>query len=291
MKQIYFKGDKAQSMWQRTRKAATRFATGSSMRLFPNRTTRWAESILCAASRSKRTLLPLDFVTTEIDIHNHKISVYRAGNFNRSIVFVHGWSGSSADFNAFYQPALNQGFNVITFDHVAHGKSQGRVANLFLFIRATEQVLASHGNQTQISAIVAHSLGGSAVINAVSSAHPNTPIALIAPVIPLFETMYKNVDDFGIARSWLDKLLASLEKRYGKQLKEIDPKLIIANFKNPVLTLHDRDDRYISLQANKQHFSTHVTNSLRETEGLGHFKILAAPSVVSDVVEFVSAHA
>jgi len=285
MKQIYFSNGKDPSLFRRSRKGITRFVTGKFMDLFPATAVRVAERMLCVTSPPRRKLLDLEFSVSELNVYDQQVKVYQSGNFDRSVLFVHGWSGSSADFNAFYRPMLEAGFNIIAIDHVAHGASPGRVANMFLFVRAIEQALiAKHFN---VRAVLAHSMGAAAVLNAMTSKCDDVPVVLISPIIPFFESSYQSVDNFGISTKWVDQLMTAFENRYGRSIDEIDPKLTIQRFSNPVLTIHDRQDRHSSLEVNKPFFTPHIAASLHETDGLGHFKILGAEDVVSKVVGFV----
>ena len=285
MKQIYFANGKDPSLLRRSRKGVTRFVTAASMKLFPNATTRLAERMLCSISPPRRKLIDLAFSTTETDIYDRKIKLHQVGNCSRSVLFIHGWSGSSADFNVFYQPVLDAGFNIIAVDHVAHGASPGNVANMFLFVRAIEQVMTDE--KLSIRAIIAHSMGASAVINALKVEYSSLPVVLIAPVIPFFESLYESVDNFGIATKWVDQLLTVFENRYTRSVDEIDPKCTIQRFTNPVLTFQDRQDKHIQIQTNRKYFTSHVASSLQETEGLGHFRILGDVDVIARSVEFI----
>lgn len=253
---------------------------------FPSVTTRLAERMLCAISPPRRKLVDLPFSKAELDVYEQRAVIHRLGEFDRSVLFVHGWSGSSADFNAFYQPVLDAGFNIIAIDHVAHGASPGKVANMFLFVRAIEQVMAD--SQSNIRAIIAHSMGASAVVNAVHGRHASLPAVLISPVFPFFESLYESVDNFGISTTWVDQLIYVFENRYGRSIDEIDPKLTVQQFTNPVITIQDRQDRHIPLERNKQYFTPHIASSLHETDGLGHFKILGSQDVIQKAVEFVA---
>jgi pimeloyl-ACP methyl ester carboxylesterase len=289
MKQIYFTNGKDPSLFRRSRKGVTRFVTRKSMDWFPDRTTRLAERMLCAISPPRRKLIDLPFSRTELDVYDQRATIHRIGNFDRSVLFAHGWSGSSADFNAFYQPILRAGFNIISIDHVAHGSSPGKMANMFLFVRAIEQVLAD--SQSNVRAIIAHSMGASAVVNAVHSKHVNLPTVLISPVFPFFESLYESVDNFGISINWVNQLITVFETRYGRLIDDIDPKLTVQQFGNPVLTVQDSQDRHIPLERNRQYFTPHIASSLHQTDGLGHFKILGSQDVIQKAVEFVASGA
>ena len=287
MKQIYFTNGRDPSWFRRSRKAVTTFVTGKAMDWFPGATTRLAERLLCVTSPPRSKLAALKLTESDLDVYDQRIKIFKAGASERSILFVHGWSGSSADFNAFFQPVLDAGFNIIAIDHVAHGASPGKWANMFLFVRAIERVLEKHG--AHISAIISHSMGASAVINAVPAQRSAIPGVLIAPVIPFFESLYQSVDNFGIATSWVDSLIDVFEKRYGRSVDEINPKLTIQRFSNPVLTIQDKQDRHVPLETNKQLFTPHLTASLYETSELGHFRILSDQGVIVKSMEFIEA--
>src|SRR5438105_5163681 len=106
MKQIYFTDNKDASILRRSRKAMTKAITSVAMKWMPHATTKLAERMLCVTSPPRRKLIDLKFLVSELDVYDQKIKVYHAGNFDRSVFFVHGWSGSGADFNSFYQPVL-----------------------------------------------------------------------------------------------------------------------------------------------------------------------------------------
>jgi len=284
MKRIYFTHAKEASLFRRVRNATTRGVSSAAMKCFPQSTVKIAERLLCVTSPPRRKLLDLPFSVTELDVYDQRIKMFAAGSHKASVLFVHGWSGSSADFNAFYQPVLDAGLNVIAIDHVAHGASPGKLANMFLFVRAIEEVLAR--DELNIKSVVAHSMGGAAVISAMKPEGNAMPVTLISPVIPFFESLYQSVDNFGISTTWVDELLALCERRYARSIDEIDPKVTMQRFVNPVLTIQDKQDRHVPLETNKQLFTPHLVASLHETDGLGHFKILGAEEVVNRAIQF-----
>ena len=287
MKKIYFSKNKKPSMLRRWRKGAINVLTGFSIEVFPHRTLLVAEKILATPSPSKNALVDLKFSVDELDVYGHKIKIYRAGNFSRSVVFSHGWSGSAGDFNGYYQLLLERGYNVVTLDHIAHGRSAGKTANLFVFTKAMEQVLDIEKNNSEIAGMIAHSMGASAVINSALVQQSTIPAVLVSPVIPFFESLYQSINDFGISEKWLNRLVDVYQTRYGRSIEDIDPKLNINKLFNPLLTIQDRNDRHIPLETNKQYFSPHVAASLHETEGLGHFRILGDQRVISKAINFI----
>jgi hypothetical protein len=286
MKEIYFSKDK-QSLIKRVSKNLVHFGSEAISRGFPNWTVSLAEKVLCSPTPLKKPLALNGFETTQLEVHDQKIQVYSKGESQRIVIFAHGWSGHAGNFTAFYDRFLAQGYRVVTFDHVAHGNSTGSLANLFLFIKGTQAVFQWAAHQGEIAGIVAHSMGGSAMISAMTEKLASVPLTLIAPVIPLFESLQDSVDNFGISQRWLEGLLGHLENRYSLKIENIDPKNRIKQLQNPLLILQDSGDTYIDLEMNKSYLPKEFLGSLVITEKLGHFRILKASPVVEQALGFI----
>ncbi len=285
MKEIYFSKDKP-SLIKRVSKNLVFFSSEAISRSFPNWTVSLAEKVLCSPTAMKKPLKMEGFEQTELAVHDQKIRLYSKGDGSRIVVFAHGWSGNAGNFSAFYDRFLLQGYRVVAFDHVAHGNSTGAHANLFLFIKGTQAVLNWASQQGEIAGIVAHSMGGSAMISSMTPERSAIPLALIAPMIPLFESLYDSVDEFGISRRWLEALLDNLQSRYAIQISNIDPKEKIKTLQNPLLILHDTSDTHVPLQQYKTYLPAELRSSVVTTEKLGHFRILKSSQVADQALGF-----
>lgn len=295
MKEIYFgKGDAG--FLKRVSKNLMFYGTETMGRAFPDWSLGWAEKMLCAPTRPLQPVALAGFEETTLQVRGHELRVYSKGNSNRIVIFAHGWSGNATNFTSFYDRFLEQGYRVIAFDHVAHGNSTGTVANLFMFIEGTRAVLKWAADQVstegEIAGIVAHSMGASAMISVLGAKDKNSPyrripLTLIAPVIPLFESLQISVDNFGISRLWLTNLLRHLEVRYDLRIQDIDPKERIKDLTNPVVIVHDTKDSYIPLELNRQYLPSQLESALVTTERLGHFRILKASPVANQALGFI----
>ena len=98
----------------------------------------------------------------KIQSRGRQISVWKIGE-GPSILFVHGWNGRGAQFQRFFQPALDSGYSVIFFDAPAHGLSEGDMTN---YLEITEFIdkIFNHEIGGDIKGVIAHSLGASAII-------------------------------------------------------------------------------------------------------------------------------
>src|SRR5262249_32679206 len=95
-----------------------------------------------------------------------------------TVILVHVWVGYAAQLFHFVQPRDAAGFRVVTFDMRAHGGSSGRRLSAFgmsRVIRAVGQIFAP------IRGVIAHSLGGTASIIALSQGMQIERAVLLAP--------------------------------------------------------------------------------------------------------------
>lgn len=288
MKQIYFSGNKS-NIFKRGLKATLSYSTSALERTMPSLTILWAEKLLCSPTRSKGlvSLEESGFQAHTLSVYGEDVQVYTKGDLSRAIVFVHGWSGAAGNFQAFFEPVLAEGYGVIAFDHVAHGRSSGKYANLFLFILGLRTVLEwARSRKAQVSGIIAHSMGAPAVISGLEQGDQEIPLVFVSPVVSIFENLYSTVSNFGISTAWVSRLIEVIELRHGMTVKKFDPTKRINNIYNPLQVIHDRDDTYIPLEENLNYLPERY-RSVVVTEGLGHFRILKAPHVVENAVQFI----
>ncbi|MGE0763743.1 MAG: alpha/beta hydrolase [Bdellovibrionales bacterium] len=288
MKQIYFAGSQG-GVFKRGMKATLNYVTTVLDQGLPTLSLLWAERLLCSPVRPRRraSLEATGFQAHNLRVYGHQIRIYAKGDLRRAVVFVHGWSGAATNFQSFFDPYLEAGYGVIAFDHVAHGRSSGKVSNFFLFIRGLEAVLDWVEARTgQVEGIVAHSMGASTVISALRPEHQKIPLVFLAPVVPFFESLYASVQAFGVASTWVTRLIVVFEQRYGLLKEEVDPKERLGKIFNPILIVHDQADTYIDLKINLPHLPKRYAD-VRVTEGLGHFRLLKNSQVVSDTVQFI----
>lgn len=201
------------------------------------------------------------------------------------ILFVHGWNGRGVQFHPFFPPFLEAGFSVTAVDAPAHGDSQGRTTNYFEFTDTVREMLR-RGGGASYRGIVAHSLGGSAVINALSKENMAVDTALIAPALRLKEILFNTFNRCGIPDAIFESMIADLERRFGYDLSRDNPHLLIENLRQGLLVIHDQEDPLIPFSDARTAARRHPEFTLISTSGLGHKQILEDPWVI----ETVAAH-
>jgi pimeloyl-ACP methyl ester carboxylesterase len=82
-----------------------------------------------------------------------------------AVLLVHGWGGHAGQMMYFVEPLVRAGFRAISIDLPGHGQSPRVQTSAVHFARTVELVAARNG---PIRAVIAHSLGASAVTYALS---------------------------------------------------------------------------------------------------------------------------
>ena len=185
----------------------------------------------------------------------------------------HGWSGSASQLFGLMRDIAAQGYRAIAIDHIGHGASAGKLANLFLFVRTLEFVIQHLEKNEKITALVAHSMGAPAILSAIKRTYPTL---LIAPVFEFAKSLFSKVEESGLPRSLLLDMLDDLEARYGLNLSQCDPKKHIVKHASDTYIIHDHDDVYSPIEDSVSLAEKHEQIVLRKTRNLGHGRIISS---------------
>ncbi|MBT8352385.1 MAG: alpha/beta hydrolase [Deltaproteobacteria bacterium] len=221
----------------------------------------------------------------QFDIHGKTIRGWKWGK-GRGILFVHGWNGRGIQFYKFFKSLRKAGFAIITFDAPGHGESTGKTSSYFEWTDTVRAILTSP-NEFNISGIIAHSLGGSAVINMLSKEKVSVPNVLLAPAIKLKQILFNTFNLFGIPPVIYKKVIEEYEHRFGYTLKNDNPSNLISQVNTDLLIVHDQEDGTIPFLDSKQFSKTLPAVRLHETNGLGHKQILTDRKIVELVTEYI----
>ncbi len=214
----------------------------------------------------------------EVQVHDKTVRCWQWGH-GPAILFVHGWNGRGINLHHFFKPFLNAGYAVITFDAPGHGQSQGQTTSYFEFTDTVRALLTTRLD-SPIQGIIAHSMGGSAVINALSKIDLALDVVLIAPALRLQEILFNTFNRYGIPRRIYQKIIAEFEAQYGYSLHQDNPYRLIKDIDTPVLPIHDRNDRTVPYIDSKKTAEKWPQVLLYTTKELGHKRILGDRAVI-----------
>ena len=221
-----------------------------------------------------------------IEVGKENIRTYDWGNGEKVVMLFHGWESNAGSLGAFVEPLLEKGYKVISFDAPAHGKSQGRRANLIYFKKTAKAMIEKYGVP---DIAIGHSLGANTII--MTSFEEDVifrKTILIAPLnrlMSVFEEMKailkltdklfgRFIDQFSLVSGY--SLRPFYFHNYGKESKLRD-----------VLLLHDENDRITSFSHAIEMAKNWNAIRLKKITGSGHYKILWSEEVLESVMQYV----
>ena len=210
------------------------------------------------------------------------LAAYKWGE-GPAVLFVHGWAGRGAQVCSYVPKLVSKGYSVLAFDHVAHGRSQGSAANYFLFSNAVYDFLDQMAD-TDVCAIVAHSLGASAAINYLWRTKKKTVTIFMAPALYLIEMLDQTFDQYGVPDYIFKIMLDEIGKQTGHSLALENPKDLLKFLSHEIMIVHDTGDKAVAYEDSWNAGILHNNISLVPTKGLGHIRILEDEAIVDLVV-------
>ncbi len=223
------------------------------------------------------------------------IATWRFGDESHPVIILsHGWGGRGAQFRAFVPKLTAAGYQVIIFDHIGHGMSDGRQAALADFWRGVDAVwdYASADGLT-VAGLIGHSLGAAAIASALRRplsgvAHAGKPRAvLIAPPSSLIGYSKMFSRHMGIPERIRAAMQWRFEKRYGVDWQEFELPHSVETIDSAALFIHDRNDKETGFSGGLELARTWRDARFLATEGLGHRRILRSARVVQSALDFI----
>jgi pimeloyl-ACP methyl ester carboxylesterase len=239
-------------------------------------------------STYKSSPIEKDYLDTgrrfEISIHGRVVNCWKWGS-GPSILLAHGWNGRGIQLHHFIEPLIQRGYSALTYDAPGHGESQGRTSSYFEFTD-TIRTLLNNPNGHEIRGVIAHSLGGSAVVNSIEKENLPLEAVLIAPALRLKEVLYGFFDYVGLPRDIYEILIKEYEDQFGYNMHRDNPVNLLREINSKILIVHDKNDPTIPYADSKEISGRFPNIELHTTERLGHKKVLADSSVVNRALDY-----
>lgn len=208
----------------------------------------------------------------------------RWGEGPRRVLAIHGWQGHAAQFQSIAEHLVPQGFQLIAIDGPAHGRSPGEWATPLLFSDAIEEAAAEIG---PTHAVIGHSMGGAASLIALArSLHASRAVVLAAPS-SLRRVLLGIAHRLGLPRIATRRFLERMERLGGSALDSVDAEALARHVHQPVMVVHDRDDRIIPFSEGARLADLLPAAQLHETRGLGHGRVLKDAGVAQALASFL----
>ena len=221
----------------------------------------------------------------EIPKINKTINLYHYGESQKKILLVHGWSGRGTQLFKIADELLQNGYQTISFDAPAHGKSKSSTTLMPEFIASILEINKQFG---PFETAIGHSLGGMSILNAIKEGF----LINRAVIIGSGDDIQDILDDFVLKLELHTNIALKLknhfEKKFKVPMKNYNASFAAQSIEIPVLIIHDKDDTEINIKA-AHNIHRHLNNSeLLITEKLGHRKILGDKKVIETIITFIS---
>lgn len=219
-----------------------------------------------------------------------ELAAWRFGRTDSPVVvLVHGWGGRGAQLRAFVPQLLEAGYQPVLFDHTGHGLSAGREATLVHFWDGLEAIVAeAEARGARVAGVIGHSLGAAAAgawLN--QSRRHDLRAVLIAPPTSLERYSGYFARRLGIAEPVRRAMQERFERALGRRWAEFELPGSVAEVRAPALVIHDAADRDVPQSAGLALARAWPGARFLGTLGLGHRRILRAPEVVRDAIDFL----
>jgi pimeloyl-ACP methyl ester carboxylesterase len=200
-----------------------------------------------------------------------------------AVVLVHGWGGRGTQLRGLVAPLLAQGYSVVTYDAPGHGMTGGNESSLPHMLHGLNAVLDHLG---AVHAIVAHSVGAAVTAAALARRPAIERAVLIAPPASLTAHSRRIAEKLRWPEALRDATQRRIEHRFGMNWSEFEAER--AAGAQPVLVIHDREDREVPFGEGRRHAANWPRSRLLATSGLGHRLVLKDPGVIHAAVDFLA---
>ena len=271
-----------------------RLRLGAARLVAPEHAVAFAARLFATPPRHARPQREAEFLSTgsrfEVMVGFKRVAGWRFGRPDRpAIVASHGWGGRGGQFRAFTPRLLEEGYQVVVFDHVGHGASDGDQSTLVHFIDGLDAVVRDiEASGPRVAGLLGHSLGAAAVGGWLARSGRDIPAVLVAPPTSVIRYSQLFARHLGLGEPLRRAMQERLERWIGVRWADFELPGSVAHVKARALVIHDAGDGEVAFSSGLALARAWPDARLVRTEGLGHRQILRDPQVVQDTLDFIA---
>ncbi len=250
-----------------------------------------AFELFCTPQSRNKKKLPKIFETAEklhFEIEGNMVRGWRLNHpAEKKVLILHGYESSGINFDRYVKPLIKKGYEVMTFDAPAHGRSGGKKINAPFYKRMIQAVNKKYG---PVKSYIAHSFGGLAVSLALEeiSHTADYKLVLIAPATETttaINSFFKFLQLDDTLRKEFEKVII---KAGGVSSEWYSIKRAMKHIRAKVLWVQDEDDDVTPLSdVLKVKEENYPNIEFVFTKGLGHRRIYRDNKVSKQIIEFL----
>jgi len=212
---------------------------------------------------------------------------YIWGSGSRKIYFTHGWSSKAADFTEIITALLEkEDVQVIAFDALGNGSSEGELSNLMLYVKPLEAIINTYGMP---DVLIGHSLGAMANVVALKAFDQQPELLInITPVVELKQNFIGMMDYAGVSTQDQMSWLQAFHDYYKLPVSYFDMKSLYTvpeSIKQVVY--YDEQDELLPFVQLEEFLQQQPQISTKAFTGAGHFKILKEQALIDAILEVI----
>lgn len=213
-----------------------------------------------------------------------------ADAFRGTALLVHGWEGRGTQLGRFVEPLRASGYRVLTFDHVAHGDSEGRACSLPAMRDVLRAVAAHHFGDAKEGPelVVAHSMGSFATTLLLAEGWRDTRAFYVSPPDDLLVYFSRYLELVTGSDDLLPDMIQLMEQRFGERVEDFAFRNLVETLDHELLIAHSKDDPDVPIEAGRFVAEHWRGARMIEVDGLGHRRILRDEEVVAAAAGFAS---
>jgi len=217
---------------------------------------------------------------------DQNIQCYHWPGSGPSVLLLHGWESSTARWFEMYEPLRQAGFNIYAIDAPAHGQSEGKKFNVFMYAQVLDAYFTQLGFAPDYW--VGHSGGGMAAIYYASKVdYTYAPKRIVSMAVP--GQLENFIDKFCEMVGANDRVKYGIEytmhRRLDHRFADIDFTEYVKNVAVPGLVIHDEEDDVAPIAGAERMHANWRGSEIATTKGRGHS--LTGSLVPAIVVEYI----
>lgn len=218
---------------------------------------------------------------------DHNVHCYHWPGSGPSVLLLHGWESSSARWFELYEPLRKAGYDIYAIDAPAHGRSEGKKFNVFMYCEVLGAYFKTQGFAPDYW--VGHSGGGMAAIYyCCKEDYKHRPKRIISMAVPgLLENF---IDKFCEMVGANDRVKYGIEHQFHRHLDhrfaDVNFTEFVKNLEVGGLIVHDEEDDVAPIDGARRMHANWRGAELATTKGRGHS--LTGELVPAIVVEYIN---
>jgi hypothetical protein len=233
------------------------------------------EELMAQASRFSMPVEDPYFAKKELTFQG-----YIWGSGSRKIYLTHGWSSKAADFTEIITALqLLEDVQIIAFDALGNGSSEGELSNLMLYVKPLEAIIQKYGMP---AVLIGHSLGAMANVVALKSLELQPKLLLsITPVIELADNFTGMMNHAGVTPEDQSRWFQDFLDYYKLPVSYFDMKSLYSALPaTKHLVFYDESDEMLPFTQLEVFLQQHPEIETQAFNGAGHYRILREPGFI-----------